>query len=36
MKWLINGCGWCGNELPPYNIWKWCLCPSCDAEVKNE
>ena len=29
---IINFCGWCGDYLPPYKDWKWCLCPKCNEE----
>jgi len=31
----INFCGFCGEELPPYNIWKWCLCPKCEKSTQS-
>lgn len=27
----INFCGFCGVELPPYELWHWCLCPACEV-----
>ena len=30
---IISFCGWCGDKLPSYKKWKWCLCPKCNKEV---
>jgi len=30
----LKYCPWCGNELPPYEEWKFVLCPECEEEVK--
>ena len=29
-------CGWCGAELPPYELWKYVLCPKCWESINPE